>query len=249
MTINFEAAKERRKELVKAIAEVTENASEYQGAPSFAYKIGIFTVLASGEVEVDDFADVKGIEQVVHGLRSRGFLPTDERWSAIEEPPQVAAVQACFARPQADGIVMEFPKDGMDELAISNVRKIVEGKGQLLRLALEVDELPIEETENTLQFAWLPVSSPSELVEACAQLLAAIIKLAKKQKRITLTEKETDNPKYALRCFLLRLGFIGTEYKNTRNLLMKGVPGNSAFRNGKHETPEELKAPIEAEIL
>lgn len=119
----------------------------------------------------------------------------------------------------------------MTEDAICNVRKIVEGKGWLLRLALETDVLPVEETESTLQFTWLPASAPSELVEACARLLAAILKMARTQKRITLTERETDNPKYALRCFLLRLGFIGPEYKDVRSLLMKGVPGNSAFRD------------------
>ncbi len=46
---------------------------------------------------------------------------------------------------------------------------------------------------------------------------------------------------YALRCFLLRLGFIGTEYKAARGLLIKDVPGNSAFRNGKLETAEEIE--------
>ncbi len=146
---------------------------------------------------------------------------------------------ACLSRSTSEGIVLEFPKDGMSANAINNVRKIIEGKGSLLKLALESDGLPMEETEETLKFAWLPLSAPSELIVASVQLLAAIIKLAKKQKRVTFSEKETDNPKYALRCFLLRLGFIGADYQKSRNLLLKGVPGNSAFKSGKSETAQE----------
>lgn len=41
---------------------------------------------------------------------------------------------------------------------------------------------------------------------------------------------ETGNDKYAFRCFLLRLGFIGDEYKIARKVLLKNLTGNSAFR-------------------
>ena len=44
--------------------------------------------------------------------------------------------------------------------------------------------------------------------------------------------KETDNDKYAFRCFLLRLGFIGSEYKSERKILLRNLTGSSAFRNG-----------------
>lgn len=44
---------------------------------------------------------------------------------------------------------------------------------------------------------------------------------------------ETDNDKYAFRCFLLRLGFIGKEYKMARRILLRNLTGNSAFRYGE----------------
>lgn len=43
---------------------------------------------------------------------------------------------------------------------------------------------------------------------------------------------EIDNDKYAFRCFLLRLGFIGSEYKTERKILLRNLTGSSAFRNG-----------------
>ena len=36
---------------------------------------------------------------------------------------------------------------------------------------------------------------------------------------------------YAFRCFLLRLGFIGDEYKAARRVLLKNLTGNGAWKN------------------
>ena len=49
------------------------------------------------------------------------------------------------------------------------------------------------------------------------------------QKRVSSKPTETDNDKYAFRCFLLRLGFIGKEYKTARKILLRNLTGNSAF--------------------
>ncbi len=56
--------------------------------------------------------------------------------------------------------------------------------------------------------------------------------MARRQKRVVATLLETDNDKYAFRCFLLRLGFISDEYKIARKVLLKNLSGNSAFRYG-----------------
>jgi len=65
--------------------------------------------------------------------------------------------------------------------------------------------------------------------------------MSKEQKRVTATEKEVDNEKYAFRCFLLRLGFIGEEYKTDRKILLKNLTGSSAFKSGarKEATADE----------
>jgi hypothetical protein len=56
--------------------------------------------------------------------------------------------------------------------------------------------------------------------------------MARNQKRINAKEKEVDNEKYAFRCFLLRLGFIGDEYKTARKILLRNFTGSSAFKSG-----------------
>lgn len=54
--------------------------------------------------------------------------------------------------------------------------------------------------------------------------------MANKQKRVTAKEKPAESDKYAFRCFLLRLGFIGDEHKVTRKILLRNLTGSSAFK-------------------
>ena len=64
--------------------------------------------------------------------------------------------------------------------------------------------------------------------------------MARNQKRITAREKDTGNDKYAFRCFLLRLGFIGAEYKTERKILLRNLTGNGAFKAGaRKEAPSD----------
>ena len=62
--------------------------------------------------------------------------------------------------------------------------------------------------------------------------------MERNQKRINAKEKEVDNEKYAFRCFLLRLGFIGAEYKAERKILLRNLSGSSAFKSGKANEKE-----------
>ena len=61
---------------------------------------------------------------------------------------------------------------------------------------------------------------------------------AKEAKRVTAKEKDTDNDKYAFRCFLLRLGFIGDEFKGARKILLSRLSGNSAFKSKEDKEVE-----------
>ena len=67
------------------------------------------------------------------------------------------------------------------------------------------------------------------------------------QKRVQAKEKEVDNEKYAFRCFLLRLGFIGSEFKEDRKILLKNLEGSSAFKDSKKGGAESCFS--QAELL
>ena len=42
-----------------------------------------------------------------------------------------------------------------------------------------------------------------------------------------------DNPKFAMRTWLIRLGFVGEEFETAREILTRNLPGDAAFRNGR----------------
>lgn len=65
--------------------------------------------------------------------------------------------------------------------------------------------------------------------------------MTKNQQRVSRTEKEVDNEKYAFRCFLLRLGFIGAEYKTERKILLSKLTGSSAFKSGNPKVQEYVE--------
>ena len=106
-------------------------------------------------------------------------------------------------------------------------------KEGLLKKAIGTEEVPVIVTDEKVSFPWFSEGIPAEDCMAYTKLIGAICRMAKEAKRVTAREKETDNPKYAFRCFLLRLGFIGDEYKADRKILLRNLSGSSAFRAGK----------------
>lgn len=57
--------------------------------------------------------------------------------------------------------------------------------------------------------------------------------MAKEVKSASAKPQQTENPKYAMRTWLLRLGFIGDEFKTARDVFTSRLSGDTAFRNGR----------------
>ena len=68
-------------------------------------------------------------------------------------------------------------------------------------------------------------------LKAYIQLCLAMSQLAKELKHASPKPQQRENEKYAFRCWMLRLGFIGDEFKTARTLLLKNVSGNGAWRS------------------
>ena len=216
MNINYNVSGKDRKELVAAISEIVGAEAKYMGVPSCAYKVGNITIDKTGNVA----GDGRQLTSIKKELSERGF--------SCEESGDETAEEAALER---TGIAIQMPM--LDETSIQNLRAIVESKSNLIKKAIGTDALPIEEIGGKLDFAWFNKEASPEEVKAYMNLITKLCEMAKTQKRVTAKEKETDNDKYAFRCFLLRLGFIGDEYKTDRKMLLKNLSGSSAFRNGK----------------
>lgn len=230
MTIYYNA--QDRKPLVKAISEFTGADAVYMRTPTYAYQIDYFTVTREGNLEFDDRADSEEIEGLIEFLAERGFIAEVADTSATEQPEmtaeEVPAAANSAEHGETVGLTVEVPLEGT---AVGNLTKLLEAKGRLIRRALAVESLPIEVTDSTVKFPWFAECGTDEC-KAYTHFVSALCELAANAKRVTAKEKETDNDKYAFRCFLLRLGFIGSEYKEERKILLRNLTGSSAFRNG-----------------
>ena len=197
------------------------------GAPSFAYQVDYFTIDRSGAVTFDDRADSEEVENLIERLSSMGF----------EAEPVEREADIGVEQPAAhDGLTIQMPADSFTPEALNNLHSLIAAKGRLIRKALGVDLLPVQVEADKVSFPWFSGEATSEEVKAYTHLITALCDMARNQKRITARERDTDNDKYAFRCFLLRLGFIGAEYKEERKILLRNLTGNGAFKSGQRST-------------
>lgn len=238
MEIRYNVTGAQRKELVKVIADATGTKAKYMGMPTAAYEIDYFTVTKDGTLLFDDRADSEEVEQVLEAISAAGFEcePQDSGDSEVEE---VSETEENAAQAATEGLTVAVPRNSLSDAAIENLQRIVDSKAALIKRALGTDSLPIEVTDEKVSFPWF-TQMDGDSAQAYMHLVSALCEMARNAKRVTATEKEVDNEKYAFRCFLLRLGFIGAEYKMERKILLKNLTGSSAFKNGgaDHEVSE-----------
>jgi len=149
--------------------------------------------------------------------------------------------------PRTDRLTIEYPLDGFTPEKLSNLFNMVNAKAPLLKAALGADELPIKQTTDTLLFPWFSGGIDAEHTKVYSTFVSLLCKTAKEKKRVTAKEKDSgDNPKYAMRCFLLSLGMIGGEYKAARKILLSKLEGNSSWGSNDAYTAmqEQRRKPI-----
>ncbi len=306
MRYNYNLSGSDRKPLVEAISQILDKPAVYQGAPSFAYTVGDFTVDRNGVLSYGsnihpDFAAV-----LIGDLQERGFVAetianaddetatenvnnrveaeastenattTDNSATTIEAPLEADDVEAgtetavdtvvteSIASTEAndaespDILTLEIPDTGFTPEAKENLQKIIASKKTVLEKALEADGLPIVEKDGKIAFPWFTLHGIEGEADAYGRLVTAICKMAKEQKRVTATEKPAENEKFTMRLFLIRLGFIGDEYKAARKILLRNLTGNASWKSGHKpernteatipQNPAEATMPTEQEL-
>ena len=220
MTITIHAQGPERKRLVNSISEWLGVPARYCGVPTCTYEVDGFIIERNGSLTFDDRTDSEVVERLLQHIYDEGF---DIDQSHAEDEPT--------------GLTVSIP---LDKVAVGNLTNLLDAKGSLIKKALGIDALPIEIGEDSISFPWFSEMPDADAAKAYTEFIAAICKMSREQKRITAKEKAVDNEKYAFRCFLLRLGFIGDEYKAARKILLRNLTGSSAFKNGgaQHEISE-----------
>ena len=227
MTITINATGAERKRLVKTISDWLGVPAKYCGAPTFNYEVDYFTIDRTGSLSFDDRADSEVIERLLQHIYDEGF---DIDQSHTEET-DADTDETC-------GVCISMPKSLFTDSSLENLKALIAAKGSLIKKALGVDDLPLEITDTKVSFPWFPATPTPDEMNAYDTFICKLCEMARNQKRVNATEKPTDNEKYASRCFLLRLGFIGAEYKSARKILLRNLAGSSAFRSGQRSEVE-----------
>jgi len=237
MEIKFNCTGTERKALVNVIGELLETKPAYKGAPTFAYCIDGFVVDKNGELSFDEHIDINKVEMLIERLAERGFEAEITGSMTVEAPSEEIQEPTASAN-EIEGLVIELPRATFTDTALENLKRLLESKGELIKKALGVETLPVEITDEKVSFYWFSFPVSPEEIKAYSHFICSLSELARGQKRVTAKVKETDNEKYAFRCFLLRLGFIGQEFKAERKILLSKLTGSSAFKSGESKQKE-----------
>lgn len=230
---------ENRKDIVKAVSEITGHPSKYLGVPSCRYQVGTCFIEKNGEVTTDDEKTGAIVET---GLLARGL---------VNEPET-----------DSNRIVVEFPLADMTALNMKNLIFLIHSRQYLINKSAGetfltisnplIEELRGNEFENLegvisalqayeeenrgfrvaggqIEFRF-PCTDNPVMEKAYQDLAAAVVRQAMEQKRIDPEERIEKNEKYYMRIWLLRIGFGGRDMKDSRNALMENLKGHSAFR-------------------
>ena len=228
MKANYNVTGKERKELVAAIAAITGEKPNYLGMPTAAYEVGDITIDKDGTVTCENGDK---LERLIHNLIVDGFTSEDsEENESCEE--------ASAEKPKkANSLTISLP---LDKVSVGNLTNLLTAKGSLIKKALGINDVRIEVTEDKITFPWFATMPEPDEVRAYTHFITALCKLSKDQKRVSSSEKKVDNEKYAFRCFLLRLGFIGNDCKDERKILLRNLSGNSSWKNGAPDKEVEI---------
>ena len=258
MERNYNVSGADRKQLVKAIGEALGIRPKYMGTPSFAFQIGSYEVTKHGVLIFEKDEQTANVLAAIEAAgfmaeQSEGDVRTDGSENDAEEIPQEEGTQQiteieAMAQTAEEHIMEEsapiesqedlinlsisMPRENFSDTALANLDALLKSKGNLIKAAFDIEEANYTLTEERITFAWFHGTLTPEAYRAYVDFIGKLCDMARRQKRVLAKEKEVDNPKYAFRCFLLRLGLIGNKYKTSRKILLQNLWGNSAFKSG-----------------
>lgn len=213
--IDFKVKGEERKKLAYAIGELLGMQVKYTRTPKFDYLIGSCILDKNGVFHTSGDLSESKLELILE----RFYKGEPIQQSELPEDETV----------EADVLSISVPRNMFTDDKLENLQKLIEGKQTLFKHAFRVEQLEVAITENQVSFLWFPLASEPDAVSAYTEFISKLCELAIKLKRVSLKDKEVENEKYAFRCFLLRLGFIGDDSKVARRILLQNLSGNSAF--------------------
>ncbi len=211
MTIVYQVSGAERKRLAQALGKILLWEPVYAGAPSFAYKVGNYTIDKDGTISCPDSASEDIVNIIIAKLKEAGFTPESV---------------------MGDKLTICIPVSLFTPEALDRLREIIGGKAVLFRKAFQTESITFELENNSVCFPWFQLHGIDGEADAYGHFITALCKMARERQRITAKPYNGDNDKFTMRLFLVQLGLKGPKYKQTRKILLRNLSGNSAWRNG-----------------
>ena len=258
---------ENRKEMVKAICELTGMNAMYLFTPTYAYQVGPITVRRDGSIDCEDEAMLSTIKPM---LIERGWLKAetqDEMPVATESSVDSKDMPETAAPISVEQMDITMPIPGWTVAQMTNLLRMLCCKQNLINRMLGCDMFSIEESfvhaisENPSESTANLEARVQEAIEAgsiCgfrfsdgqvtlstpfaqdeptrwtayADLLKGMLRIAETATRISVKQlDDPENEKYHANSWLMRMGLRGSQYKETRRILMGHLTGFAAFRS------------------
>ena len=252
---------ENRKEMVKAICELTGMNATYLFTPTYSYQVGPITISRDGSIDCEDEAMIEAIKPM---LIERGWLEAEETPEVSSDSKEMPETVETISAEQMD---ITTPIPGWTVARMNNLLRMLCSKQALINRMLGCDMLSIEESfviaisenppENTtdleasvrkaidtgvirgfrLSDEQVTLSTPFAQDEptrwtAYADLLKGMLRIAETATRISIKRlDDPENEKYHANSWLMRMGLRGPGHKETRHILMGHLTGFAAFRS------------------
>lgn len=236
-----------RRALARQISELLDEPVVYAGAPSFAYRMGnAITIDRAGTLEITgdapealkDFligqgwlkpepvaqAQVNGmtisvavkditvvdLKNLTHMLYSKQYLLNRSMGQEVLRIPELLIDRLREYTPETPDVFTELLDDcrAIDELTGFDFRDD--------KVSMDVPYSTEEQPERWMTYA---------------DLLNRMILVAQDAMRITPALLKPENERYAMRSWLLRLGYGGPDLKARRRILMENLKGYAAFKD------------------
>lgn len=245
-----------RKEMIRLLEAHSGAKAKYMGVPSFDYQIGIhgetYTIGKDCIMrnEAGEIVELESLLQSASEGVSEEYIPTAEVQTGDEVNIVVPMeghtgvtlrnlVNMIYSKQvhlkkalkiETDIVSLEF----VDAVNDEEVKTLEHFKQAMLRVGEEkCPGIGLNFDENTIAFKFSIGVEDSEMVDAVTRLVGLLNKSAKEQKHASFKPSADDNIKFTMRTWLIRLGFVGGEYKAARKAMLKSLEGNGAFRRNK----------------
>ena len=228
-----EAAEEAEEQKTEEVAEMPNEVAEPVNTSQFA---GPYEMPWDEDCNQKEMTD----EEMAAAMEEQDRLIAEAAARQAErEQKTESQVEEQDSKEFSDQLAISMPRESFTDEALKNLDHLLESKGELIKKAFGIEEATYTLAENKVTFNWLSGEITPEKAKATQDFIGKLCEMARTLKRVNAKAKAVDNEKYAFRCFLLRLGLIGNEYKATRKILLANLSGNASFKSGKKKEAAE----------